>query len=151
QPTLQVGVDVNTDWFAVDDWLFYKSAWLRLGSPLTQGYLGLGVMRSVNSEPVLMNNQVNHVRKGSTKVGYFYFGNVGMSYLWFSSLVDGRIFSNDETLIERYRWIPMVQYGAGINYEDIAFALSGNAIGQVYKDQPENIFRFASLTVTWFF
>ncbi len=151
QLTLQLGMDVMTDWFQVDDWQAYHSTWLKLGSPLTQGYVGVGLLRAVNSQPVLMYNQLNHVRSNGQDLGYFYFGSAGMSYLVYSALVDGRLFANDKTLIKRYRWVPMLQYGAGLSYQDFALSLSGNAIGQVYKDQPENVFRFASLTFTWFF
>ncbi len=151
QATFQIGLDVSTDWFLVDDWQFYKTAWIKLGSPITEVYAGLGVIRSVHSHPVLMNNQINHVQPNTKGFGYFYFGSIGLSNLVYSALLDGRVLSHDKTYFERYRWVPMLQYGVGVSYEDIAVTLSGNAIGQVYKEQPENVFRFASATVSWFF
>jgi len=151
QPTFMVGADIMTDLFSIEDWQFYQSSWLKLGSPQTQGFLGIGVIRSVNSDPVFKNNQVNYVRLDSKGMGYFYFGSIGMSYLWYSALVDGRLLALDDPLLPRYRWIPMIQYGAGMSFKKIAITLTGNAIGKIYKDQPENVFRFASLTMTCHF
>lgn len=150
QPTLQLGVDIKSDWFQWQDWSLYKSFWLKAGSPWTHAYAGVGLMRTFGQVgPRLLYNQVNSMPLKAKASGGFYFGSVGASYLFYSALADGRIFSDDPNKLERYRWVPMLQYGAGYQFETFSVSLSGNAIGQVYKDQPENFFRFASLTFTW--
>jgi len=151
QPTLQLGVDYSEDWFKLKHWQFYRSAWLKVGSPFTQGYLGVGFVRTFNSQPVFQYNQLNHVKSVSKKRGYFYFASAGMSYLLHSALLDDGLYTNDAALVDRNLWIPLAKYGAGLTYEQLAVSLSGNVVGNTYKAQPTERFRFASLSVTWFF
>lgn len=151
QPTAQLNVDWSAVKWKSNDWSLYQSAWLKVGSPNTQAYLGAGLIRKKNIDPVFLNNQLSYVRSESPTLGYFYFGSIGVSYLAYSALIDGRILGGDKPILNRYHWIPAVEYGIGFSYGDFAMTLSGNAIGQVYRLQPEESFHFASVTMTWVF
>ncbi|MDX1348130.1 MAG: DUF2219 family protein [Thiomicrorhabdus chilensis] len=151
QPTVMLGASVRKIEAYWQDWALYQSAWLKLGSPTTQGFWGAGLIKQINSEPVFLYNDINYAAPAGSSLGYFYYGSLGMSYLGYTALLDGRLFGEDERLLRRYHWVPLVEYGIGLVFREFAVTLSGNAVGQIYKKQPEESFHFASLTMNWRF
>lgn len=152
QPTLQIAGENQNVVLQSEDQRFnlYRSLAVELGSPRTALSAGLGTFYAVNAEPVFSFTQLNHLSNDQHDWGWFVFANYTAAYEIYSVFQDGRLGADDPfTLEAASELVAEFQYGGGVVYDEVSVTFSGTSMNQYYKNQTEDIFRFASLTVTF--
>lgn len=152
QPTLQVGFENRHKFFTTQDDAFKVAHSLSgvVGSPQIYAAAGIGMQYGVNMEAVMNFNRLNHLIIPTKGLGWLVFMDASVRYEAYNAFRDGRLFIDERTSLKPANdFIPSVQYGAGFVYNEISVVLSGSSFGKFYREQTEDVFRFASLIVSF--
>ena len=152
QPTLQVGFENRHKFFTTQDDGFKVAHSLSgvVGSPEIYAAAGVGMQYGVNMEAVMSFNRLNHLVIPEKGFGWLVFMDASVRYEAYNAFRDGRLFIDERTRLKPANdLIPSVQYGAGFVFNEISVVLSGSSFGKFYREQTEDVFRFASLIVSF--
>ncbi|MGC9385964.1 MAG: lipid A deacylase LpxR family protein [Hydrogenovibrio sp.] len=149
QPTLQVAFDQQvflSEPQSHSGGQLYGALSVVAGSPETAVSFGVGAYYADGARPVMRMNALDHVVDMGSGLGWFVFADVSAKYDIYNVFLDGRPFTEDDPNIEFANVvIPAAQYGGGLSFNHFYVVLSSSVLGQVYRGQPENHFKFASL------
>ncbi|RUM93407.1 MAG: hypothetical protein DSZ27_00010 [Thiomicrospira sp.] len=152
QPTLQVGFENRHRFFSSENQHFKVGHSLSgaVGSPQIYAAAGIGMQYGVDMEAVMSFNRLNHLIVPEKGFGWLVFIDASVRYEAYNAFRDGRLFVNERTSLKPANdFIPSVQYGAGFVYNKVSVVLSGSSFGKFYREQTEEVFRFASLIVSF--
>lgn len=150
--TAQVSIDYQTKFFQSRQQTFnlFHSFTADIGTPFTGLGFGLGGYYAVNAQPIFSFNSLNQPSLNHQGTGWFVYSCWSAEYDYYNEFLDERFFTDESFILEESNLLrPTLEYGAGFIYDKFALSLHGTSIGQFYKGQTEDIFRFASLTLTF--
>jgi len=152
QPTLQVGFENRHAVFTTKDERFRLVHSLSgvVGSPQIYAAAGIGMQYGVNMKAVMSFNRLNYMETPEKGFGWLVFVDASARYEAYNAFRDGRLFVDERTSLKPANdFIPSMQYGAGFVYNGVSIVFSGSAFGKFYREQTEDVFRFASLIISF--